>query len=219
MKLLLTSAGITNQTIADELQNLVGKPLSETTLLFVPTAANLCTEDKGWLIDNILEFRDQKFKSFDMLDIAGQPEAVWQPRFEAADVICCGGGDETYLSRILQEQNVKASLLPLLESKVYMGISAGSMVAGIGLPKGVDPELYGEEDFESDQCIGMELCNFSYIPHFDSPAFKRLRAEVLDTYTTRFKNTVIATDDQTAISVTDDQMKIVGDGTVWKHEV
>ena len=40
MKLLLTSAGLTNQTIVKALDELVGKPLDQLKIAFIPTAAN-----------------------------------------------------------------------------------------------------------------------------------------------------------------------------------
>jgi dipeptidase E len=41
MKLLLTSAGITNKSIANALFELVGKSPEETTIVFIPTASNV----------------------------------------------------------------------------------------------------------------------------------------------------------------------------------
>jgi dipeptidase E len=38
MKLLLTSAGIKNSSIHDELVNLLGKPIAESSALIIPTA-------------------------------------------------------------------------------------------------------------------------------------------------------------------------------------
>ena len=38
MKLLLTSSGITNPSIHDALVDLLGKPISESSALFIPTA-------------------------------------------------------------------------------------------------------------------------------------------------------------------------------------
>ena len=38
MKLLLTSAGISNTSIHDALVELLGKPIAEASALFVPTA-------------------------------------------------------------------------------------------------------------------------------------------------------------------------------------
>jgi len=52
MKLLLTSAGLSNKSISDALQNMAGKAFSELNLVFIPTAANVEKGDKGWLIDD-----------------------------------------------------------------------------------------------------------------------------------------------------------------------
>ena len=38
MKLLLTDSGIINQSITDALVDLLGKPIAESSALFVPTA-------------------------------------------------------------------------------------------------------------------------------------------------------------------------------------
>ena len=46
MKLLLTSAGITNPTIAESILELVGKLTEDIAVAFVPTAANPIAGDK-----------------------------------------------------------------------------------------------------------------------------------------------------------------------------
>jgi dipeptidase E len=38
MKLLLTSGGVSNQSIRDELVDMLGKPIAESTALCIPTA-------------------------------------------------------------------------------------------------------------------------------------------------------------------------------------
>ena len=48
MKLLLTSAGIRNQSLADTLISLVGKPVGEITVGFIPTAANVEPGNKDY---------------------------------------------------------------------------------------------------------------------------------------------------------------------------
>ncbi len=215
MKLLLTSAGIRNESIAKALKDLVGKSFSDTKIVFIPTAANRDTDDKGWLIDNILDFKGQNFKSVDIVDIAGLPENIWQPHLLKADIICFGGGDETYLSRIFEEQKMKEFLLPILTTKVYMGISAGSMVAGISLPKGLSKVFFAEEDSESDCWVGMELCDLTFIPHLNSSFFKQVRGKVLDFYKEEFTCKTYATDDETAIKIDGAKIEIVGKGDYW----
>lgn len=215
MKLLLTSAGITNDVIAKALESLAEKKFSELKVLFVITAANTSVDDKSWLTENIFEFTSRKPLSFDLLDIAGLPSELWQKHFINADVICFGGGDEAYLSRIVKELNIKDFLEPLLNEKVYMGISAGSIVAGKFLPKGLNVELYGEE-CESDFGEGMELFDFMYIPHLNSPYFTGVTSDILDGKKERFDSRAIATDDFTAVIIIDSEIKIVGDGDRWE---
>ena len=217
MKFLLTSAGLTNDMLASTLEELVGKSFSELKILFIITAANTGTEDKTWLTDNIFEFTRRKPLSFDLLDIAGLPEPLWKKHFDDADVICFGGGDEAYLSRILLEQNMKEYLSTLSDDKVYMGISAGSVVAGIFQPKGINVELYGEE-CESDEGVGMEFFDFVYIPHLNSPFFTGVRVDILEEKRNRISSRVIATDDFTGVKVVNGEVSIVGGGDVWELE-
>ena len=47
MKLLLTSAGLSNDSIANALFDLVGKKPEETTIVVIPTASNLEGGDKN----------------------------------------------------------------------------------------------------------------------------------------------------------------------------
>lgn len=57
MKLLLTSAGITNKSIAKAVLDLTGLPAKEIKLVFIPTAANVEEGDKEWLIDDLVHFQ------------------------------------------------------------------------------------------------------------------------------------------------------------------
>ncbi len=55
MKLLLTSGGITNESIARVLFDLVGKTASEISIAFIPTAMNVGSGDKNWFINDLIE--------------------------------------------------------------------------------------------------------------------------------------------------------------------
>ena len=216
MRLLLTSAGITDEAIAQALANLVGKPFSETSLVFIPTAANRVVGDKSWLIQNIIEFKNLGLKSLDMVDIAGLPQDLWLPHLEAADIICFGGGDETYLSRIMHEQNLPELLPDLLQDRVYMGISAGSMVAGQALPKGLNHFLYAE-DYESDAFVGLELYDFSIIPHYNSPEYPNITTPVLDTYRDSLAPGSYALSDDAALTIQGGTIQLTGSDNYWHN--
>ncbi len=215
MKLLLTSAGITTDALARELAELVGKEAAETSVLFVPTAANPILEDKGWLIDNLREFQAQDFKQIDIFDIAGVSAEEWLPHFQAADVLCFGGGNEQYLAKAMRESGVAEKLPEFLETKVYMGISAGSMVMGQFLSHELMKVVYPEEAFdELAPPLGYAECLF--LPHLNSEHFTHVREEVLAPLAP-FPYPLYACDDQSALRVMDASITPVGGGKtlVW----
>jgi len=128
MKLLLTSAGITNKTIKHAMQDLLGKSFKTLSVAFIPTAANVESGDKAWLIDNLNEFKQLGIASLDIVDISALPKDIWEHRLSQAQVLIFGGGNTYHLMYWLEKSGLKKLLPKLLESKVYVGISAGSMV-------------------------------------------------------------------------------------------
>ena len=70
MKLLLTSNGLSNQSIVKALFELVGKPASETNIVFIPTASNVDSGDKDWLINDLVNINNQNVACLDIVDIS-----------------------------------------------------------------------------------------------------------------------------------------------------
>jgi len=124
MKLLLTSGGLTNNSIKKALRELAGKPFNSLKLAFIPTAANVEDGDKKWFLHDLNNFSKQKFKSFDIVDFSAVPQEVWQPRFEQADILVFGGGNTFHLMYWLRKSGLEDLLPKLLRTKVYVGISA-----------------------------------------------------------------------------------------------
>ncbi len=211
MKFLLTSAGITNKSIAKAVTDLVGKPASEISVLFIPTAANTVEGDKGWLVDNLTEFKSQNYKSVDILDIASASEKVWRSRMEVADLICFGGGNEQYLAKVIRETGIDRTLPELLKTRVYMGISAGSMVAGQFLSHDLMKVVYPEEVFE-ELSTPLAYVNCLFIPHLNSEYFTQVRKDVLEKYKADFAFPLYACDDDSALKVIDGKIEIVSEG-------
>jgi dipeptidase E len=129
MNLLLTSAGFTNQTIIDALADLTNLPLNKSKVSFIPTAANMEDVDKGWLVDDLDACR-KIFKSIDIVDFSALPKEVWLPRLQGADVIVVGGGHTGHLMRTIHSSEFANEVRDLFKNRIYVGISAGSMVAG-----------------------------------------------------------------------------------------
>lgn len=215
MKLLLTSAGITNDAIAEALSSLAGSPLSELAIIHIPTAANTEAGDKGWVIDDLIKLKSCNFKSIDILDVAAVSPEIWKARIKEADIVSFGGGNEQYLAKVFEKIGMKDFLISALSTKIYMGTSAGSMVAGQYLSRDLLKVVYPEEDFGDSLENPMQFYNFSFIPHLNSKWFTKVRKEILESIKDKLDYSVYATDDETAIKIDGDKIEIVGEGESW----
>lgn len=212
MKMLLTSAGIKNENLVKALREMVND--QETRVAFIPTAANTEDEDKGWLIDNFEECR--KMGRIDIVDIASLSKDQWLPRLEKANVIFVGGGNTIYLMEQIVKSGLQEELPRLLKDRVYVGISAGSIVLSKTLMP-ISSTLYEEDG--SKKLDGLGYVNFHVFPHLNAPYFEKVTEENIKSNLHQFDSTVYAIDDETAIQITGDSMKTVGTGKCIKFDV
>lgn len=212
---MLTSAGLTNKTIAGALADLAGRPLTELNLAFVPTAANVEPGDKWWLINDLVNCKNLGFKSIDIVDISALPQDIWRPRLEAADVFLFGGGNTFHLMYWLQKSGLSSLLPELLETRVYVGISAGSMVACRSLDLSMSAKLYDDVPGEYDKDEGLGYVDILVRPHLNSPYFPNLNLENLENLAAEFPETFYALDDNSAIKIYGEHAEVISEG-VWK---
>lgn len=209
MKLLLTSNGIINQTIADNLKDLVGKQPSETKVGFIPTAVDVDTGNKDWFINQLTDLQKFGFNQIDIVEIAAM-DIDWQDKLSQVDVIYAGGGNP-YLLHVMNKVKFGAWLKQNLDSKVYVGGSSGAIVVtpSIGVAQ---IKSYGSINTVNLQDLtGLSLVNFEVAPHVpDWPSY-----EEVEDYTKTIKNQVYAIDNQTGIKVVDGKIDIASEGK-WK---
>jgi len=226
MKLLLTSAGLTNASIINALQGVVGKPFGESNIVVVPTAHNPVPGDKGWLLEedfiNPYQLGWKRFSVVDLAAVERLDKDLWWPEFEQADVVLVGGGGTFYLSYWLQQSGLFDVLPQWLKSKVYIGISAGSQVAGANLRstgEALDAGPLSDDEYDeigpTSQSSGkaLGLVDFAFRPHLNSPDFPKIRKDYLEGVAKTLNVPMYALDDQSAIKVIDDSVEIVSEGT------
>ncbi|MBI2598621.1 Type 1 glutamine amidotransferase-like domain-containing protein [Candidatus Curtissbacteria bacterium] len=213
MKLLLTSGGITNKTIKKALADLVGKPFNKTSLAFIPTAANVEEGDKSWLIEDLSNIKKLKLKSIDIVDISALPKEMWLPRLEAVDILFFSGGVTPHLMYWLKKSGL-ADLLPkLLKTRVYAGISAGSMVTNPTIALGnKDKKIYYEKWFGYGSDEGLGLVNFYVRPHLNSRFFPNANNAYFAQVAKNIKEPIYALDDNMAIKIVGSKVEVVGEG-------
>ena len=212
MKLLLTSGGVTNPSIAKALNELVGKKPEETNLAFIPTAANAEAGDKGWLIDDLACLKALGYRQIDIVDISALGRSAWQPRLEQADILFFEGGNTYHLMEWINRSGLAEMLPELLKTRVYVGLSAGSMVTGKDLALKASQIIY-EEDFDrTEDMPALGLVDFYFLPHLNSPYFKKVTGEHVRQWASGIKEAVYALDDQSALKIVDGKIEIISEG-------
>jgi len=217
MKLLLTSAGVTNPSIHEALLGLLGRPVEESNALCIPTAQYghpWCGPVSAWRFitgQESLPMCDLGWKSLGVLELTALPsvgEDRWVPWVREADVLLVAGGDAAYLSHWLRQSGL-ADLLPSLPDMVWVGLSAGSMVM---TPRIGQEFLSWTPPDGSDRTLG--VVEFSIFPHLGMlPSNTMAGAE---RWKTQIAGPAYAIDDETAIQVVDGTVEVISEGS-WRH--
>jgi len=215
VKLLLTSAGIKNASIEAALIELLGKPISESTALCIPTAsyANPGGTARAWefISGNEPEcpMIEIGWKSVGVLELTALPSIDrerWVPTVRDTDVLLVNGGDPMFLSYWMQKSGL-AELLPTLQDTVYVGLSAGSMIMAPNIGEdfvGWRPPTGGDET--------LGLVGFAIFPHLDNPDLPDNIMANAETWAAKLSVPAYAIDDQTAFKVTDDGVDVISEG-------
>lgn len=217
MRLLLTSGGLTNFSINTALEDLARERLQHKNIAFIPTASTLGAGDKRWFIRDLVNVRRLGFKEIDIVEISGIPEQVWLPRLKHADILLFSGGNTSHLMYWLKKSGLEKALPELLKTRIYVGISAGSIVATKSLALSSQQKKdFAKELGEYVGEDGLGYVNFHIRPHLNSPQFPSITIPNLEKRAMEIKEPIYAIDDDTAIKVVDDSVEVVSEGQ-WKR--
>lgn len=216
MKLLLTSGGLMNQSIINALLELTGRPFSKLKLAFIPTAANVEKGNKDWFIKDLIICKNLGFASIDIVDISAVPRDIWEPRLNDADVLLFEGGNTFHLMYWIKKSGLKDLLPELLMNRVYVGVSAGSIVMSHKLSATTSDKYYSEEIGKYQDEEGLGYIKFHIRPHLNSPDFPKIRKEFVEEMAREIKEPMYVIDDQTAIKVVDDKADIISEGEYFR---
>ncbi len=220
MKLLLTSAGIKNASIHDALVGLLGKPITESNALCIPTAMYghpMAGPGPGaWRFISGRETRtpmcELGWKSLGVLELTALPsidEERWVPKVRETDVLLVAGGDALYLCHWMRQSGL-ADLLPSLRETVWVGLSAGSMV----MTPRIGADFVGwMPPAGGDEALG--IVDFSIFPHLDHEDLPENTMADAERWAAGLPSLSYAIDDQTAIKVVDGAVEVVSEGH-WK---
>jgi len=216
LRLLLTSAGIKNTSIHDTLVELLGKPISESSALCIPTAQYghpWVSPHMTWSFISGQEPRCPMcglgWKSLGVLELTALPsidEERWVPWVQEADVLLVAGGDALYLCHWMRQSGL-ADLIPSLNETVWVGLSAGSMVM---TPRIGEDFVQWRPPTGDDSTLG--IVDFSIYPHLAQEGMSGNSMAGAEQWAAGIPGPAYAIDDETAIKVVDDTVEVVTEG-------
>lgn len=172
-------------------------------LAYVPNARDLTiVEKRKRATDNRKTIEDLGFdvEEVDLLNIAGQK---LKEKLATKDVLWMNGGYASNLVKAINSSGMRRCIKELLDSGLmYVGSSAGSMIAGDKLDSAV--WYPGGEDLGAQGLNGLGLVDFQIIPHYKDDYREQVEQNAItgETY-------YLLTDEQ-AIGVRDNDISFYG---------
>jgi len=226
MKFLLTSGGISNDSIRNALVDLLGKPIAESSALYIPTALYANPNGPSMVArlirgetntapfpDGFTSLCELGWKSLGVLELTALPsidQERWLPLVQETDALLVEGGDPLYLCYWMRQSGL-ADLLPELPEAVYVGVSAGSMVMAPGIGEDF---VRWKPPTGGDRTLG--LVDFAMFPHLDNEKMPNNSMANAEKWAADMPVPAYLIDDQTAIKVTNGTVEVISEGH-WKR--
>lgn len=164
--ILLTSNGM---QVKDEIIKLLQKPAYDITVAFINTAAK--PQDNTDYVKRDLEIMKEMGFNIEEIDIEGKKQNELEKLLRLKDIIFVEGGNTFYLLAAMRGCGFEKVIKKLLkQGKVYIGASAGSIVAGITIETA---ESFDKNIVNLRNLRGLGLVPFNVFVHY-TPEYAQL---------------------------------------------
>lgn len=219
MNLLLTAAGVRNETQRDALRDMLGKPFGSANVVYIPTASVAEPGDHAWSLADMNRVHALGWREFDILELNGLPPRLVLDRLLHADVVHVAGGNHYHLARSITGNGLADGFLEALESRVYVGFSAGSMIFSRHLDEHSADVIGDTADLRVLGATTLRppfgLHDWYLKPHLDSPDFPERDDAWADRIVARADFPLYFLDDESAVRVRDDKVDVISEGR-WR---
>ncbi len=199
-KLLLTSAGFLNPKIGQKFLDLAGKPASQIKVVFIPTASK--TEKENYYVEESKqELVDLGIKKENIRILDINRKFLYSEISEFDAMYVCGGNMFYLLAKVREFEFGKIVKQFVEAGKVYVGVSAGSMLAcpDIELAAPFDPNDVGITDFK-----GLNLTDDIVSPHY-----KEADKEIIEEFRKKLHYKIIPLTDNQSLLVLGNKIEVI----------
>ena len=196
-KILLTSAGLENSKIGKEFLRLIGKPVFEIKVLFIPTASR--TDEELYYVEKSKEellglgIKKENIHTYNLDREINNEELM-----EIDAIYVCGGNTFYLLYKIRESKFDEKIKEMVMKGVVYCGASAGSILVSS------DIGIYGIE--END--IGIkDLKGLDLIDKIISPHYTEEEEEIVGRFEKETGRKITRLTDRQALSIENNEIK------------
>jgi len=192
--------------ITEKIEELVGKTADKINIAIISEAVGGDSWDvKEWLIKSLVDMRSAFGGKFYWCNLVSVDMKETEETINKADVIWALGGHVSFLKQIFDQTGFSNILPKLLESKVWVGSSAGSCI--IGRKPFINPD--NDNKYEVDSWL--EFVNLIIEPHVWELHEHSTSYEMCVEESLRSKDIpVYALSDDSAVIVEDGKVYMVG---------
>lgn len=159
--LILTS---TFSKVADELYQKKALP-RDASVAFIPTAGDVY-EHKPWMEEDRRALLQLGYSVIDV-ELNSQSANDLKKELEPHNIIFVAGGNTTYLLERAQRSHFHLIIRDLLQDRIYIGSSAGSILAGPTVEPFIDEDISElSKDFTLHNTNALGLVDYVILPHY-----------------------------------------------------
>jgi dipeptidase E len=215
MKMILTSSDITGVPNGIEtVEKLVGKNRQDINIAIINEASAVDFGGHRWAIAEMEHLARDFGGEIEIVHLLAISKEQAKERIEIADVVLVLGGNSDYLKTVFDKTGFSEYLPDILEKKLYIGSSAGSMILGHRPTTKIWTDVYQETEYADKFFDFVEL---EFLPHFHSPYFERkgrVGSRMIDYAVKESKISncpIYAVSDKAAVVIDGDNILVIGD--------
>ncbi|TSC94496.1 MAG: hypothetical protein CEN87_465 [Parcubacteria group bacterium Licking1014_1] len=200
--ILLTSVGM---QVKEEIKKMLRKPAYDILVGFITTASKY-NEDASFVKKDLEAMKEMGF-NIEEIDIEGKKQGELKKLLDSKDIVFVEGGNAFFLLKCMRESGFEKVMRKLLKrGVVYIGVSAGSIVAGQTIEtvgwNNRDKNTVGLKNLK-----GLRLVPFNVFVHYQSE-----QAEMIKQNLRESKHPLRILTDEQAILVQGRTMLLLGKG-------
>ena len=202
-KLFLTSAGFLNKEVADVFLNELYREPSQSRVLMV--AGGRTEEENHYIEESKKELVDLGFKNIFIFNL---DRSITMDEVKNCDIIYVCGGNTYYLLKKFRETSLDKIVIELVnQGKIYVGVSAGSIMAGPDIEIAEWGKDGDKNDVNLKDLTGFNFTNIAVFPHFEKEKHK----QEVEEFRKKVDYPVIELTDNQAVFVKGEDYKIMGE--------